>query len=133
MPGAAWCFFRFGRDAGCNNSAGKLCAADVVLGSGPIHDEAHSMLLAFAAAAKQAALSLFCGSLATLVNVCLQQSDDVPSVLLQRMRQFFHFPHCFKVRAIHVAMISFHVGNLIWVASKFFSRIVASAGIVGGP
>ena len=42
-----------------------------------------TMLLSSAVAVKPAVMSFFCGSLAALVNVCLRESDDVPSVLAQ--------------------------------------------------
>ena len=44
--------FRLGKGADCNDSAGNWCAADDRLDSGPIHDEAHPMLLSSAVAAK---------------------------------------------------------------------------------
>ena len=45
------------------------------------------MLLSSAVATKIEAMSFFCGSLGTLVTVCLWESDDVPSVLAQCVRQ----------------------------------------------
>ena len=55
------------RNPDCNNSAGNWCAADDRLDFGPIHDEAHSMLLSSTVTAKPEAMSFFCDRLATRV------------------------------------------------------------------
>ena len=59
------------RDAYCDNSAGNWCAADERLDSG-LHDEAHSVLLSCAVAAKPEVICRSsASSLATLVKVRL--------------------------------------------------------------